>query len=776
MNFRLVCLLFLLPVSGARGESTPNGGFESGFESWSPKAWARDTGKAAAVIDPEVHHGGTASARITHTGSQDWSFERLAKTAVAADDIYEMEVWTRGEGELWLAMVTYGPGETVQSWKFGGTSLRASGDWQRLRTQFLVPAGVEQIRPRFTGAGPVALWVDDFAVRKTGSVNALRVAMPGELTISNGALEVALRTVDGTLAVTDKRNGKVWRQVAASPDLALLSVAKTEQQLELVMFYGSGASQCKATVSLAGEAPELLVELSGQGMMPRGVVWPQPFAGGSDLIVPMNEGISFPVDDASIAPMSLITYGGHGICMPWWGLVDGDAGQMAIFESPNDAAIRIERRDGKLQISPEWQAQKGEFGYPRRLRYSFVAGGGYVAMAKRYRQYAKDTGLFKTLNEKRREVPATDLLVGAANVWCWDKDGPAVVRELRAAGIERILWSNRQSPENLKALNDLGVLTSRYDIYQDTMDPAQFPRLRSLHSDWTTEAWPKDLMRHASGDWIKGWEVTTKDGERIPCGVLCDLRAPDYARRRIPAELATQPYRSRFIDTTTASSWRECYDPAHPVTRTESRRAKMELLGVVSGENELVCGSETGHDAAVPVVHYFEGMLSLGPYRVPDSGRNTAKIWDEVPERVAKFQLGERYRLPLWELVYHDCVVAQWYWGDYNNKLPTLWDKRDLFNALYGTPPMFMFDRKLWEQNRDRFVKSYRATCPVARDTGYVEMTEHRWVTPDRSVQQTRFANGMTVTVNFGDKPYALDGGESIPALGSRVSRAIAVP
>ena len=52
----------------------------------------------------------------------------------------------------------------------------------------------------------------------------------------------------------------------------------------------------------------------------------------------------------------------------------------------------------------------------------------------------------------------------------------------------------------------------------------------------------------------------------------------------------------------------------------------------------------------------------------------------EVPERVRKFQVGWQYRLPLWELVYHDCVVAQWYWGDYNNKLPAIWDLRDLFN------------------------------------------------------------------------------------------------
>jgi hypothetical protein len=240
--------------------------------------------------------------------------------------------------------------------------------------------------------------------------------------------------------------------------------------------------------------------------------------------------------------------------------------------------------------------------------------------------------------------------------------------------------------------------------------------------------------------------------------------------------LKTHPYRCRFIDTTTAAPWNECYSPEHPMTRSESRKFKMDLLRFVSDECGLVTGSETGHDAAVPVVHYFEGMLSLGPYRVPDSGRNMARIVDDVPERVAKFQTGHYYRLPLWELVYHDCVVAQWYWGDYNNKLPSLWDRRDLWNALYGTPPMFMFNRQQWKENRDRFVKSYQTATPVARATGYSEMLSHRWLTEDHAVQETRFANGVTVTVNFGDQPHKLPDGATLPPLGSKVVGTRRVP
>lgn len=390
-------------------------------------------------------------------------------------------------------------------------------------------------------------------------------------------------------------------------------------------------------------------------------------------------------------------------------------------------------------------------------------------MAKRYREHAKQQGLLKTLKEKREANPNVDLLVGTVNVWCWDRDAVPICREMQSADIERILWSHRGDPETLRQLNAMNVLTSRYDIYQDTMDPANFPNLRGVHPDWTTEAWPQDLMLDENGQWRRGWRVKGKDGEWYPCGVLCDRQAVAYAEQRIPAELKTHPYRCRFIDTTTASPWRECYHPDHPMTRSESRHWKMELLRFVSEKCQLVTGSETGHDAAVPYAHYFEGMLSLGPYRVPDAGRAMSKILDEVPERVAKFQTGHFYRLPLWELVYHDCVVAQWYWGDYNNKLPKVWDRRDLFNALYGTPPMFMFNRKLWQENRDRFVQSYMTIAPVARATGYAEMLSHRWLTQDHTVQQTRFAGGVTVTVNFGDRPHTMDDGTVLKPLGHRV-------
>ncbi|MBW7991224.1 MAG: hypothetical protein FVQ84_14600 [Planctomycetes bacterium] len=590
-----------------------------------------------------------------------------------------------------------------------------------------------------------------------------------QLTVDNAVISVTLHTDDATLSVTDKRTGQTLRQKPITKG-KIIQCTAAGYGIEMTWRQPGLGMDIKTRLLLDNNRPEFTMELSAEGKLNRALKFPHPFVSeaGTYLVVPMNEGISYPVEDKTISPRRLITYGGHGICMPFWGVTDGLQGHMVIFETPDDAAIRIQRIDEKLCISPEWDSQKGQFGYTRRLRYVFFDKGGHVAICKRYRSYAQKAGLLKTLEQKRKENPDVDLLIGAVNVWCWEKNALSIVREMRSLGINRILWSHRDKPDVIKAMNKMdGVLSSRYDIYQDLMDPHVVQQqLRGVHPDWTQDAWPKDIMLDSSGEPRNGWRVKGKDGKMYPCSVLCDREAPKYARQRVPAELNTHPYRSRFIDTTTASPWRECYHPDHPMTRGESRYWKMELLRCISEDMKLVTGCETGHDAAVPYVHYFEGMLSLGPYRIPDAGRNMRKIWDEVPDRVAKFQVGHKYRLPLWELVYHDCVVSQWYWGDYNNKLPALWDKRDLFNILYGTPPMFMFTRQVWSKYKDRFVQSYKDVCNVARAVGYAEMTDHRFLTPDRDVQQTSFANDTTITVNFGSESYRLPDGEKLKPMG----------
>jgi len=751
----------------------PNGGFESGLDHWA--FWSRDPKAGKATVETTLPLEGRQYASILHTGKTDWSLQPGGKIPVQPGDLLELCISVRkqGNGDVTLCASTWSATEENLSWSYADQSAEDQPGWQVLQTRVYVPPGVAWVQPRLIGAGEIRADFDNYSIRWVKDPALNRDAdLPAQVSASNRWLTVTLNTANATFEIYDRRAKRLWKQDPTGSSVRLTGLSPIRQGWLARLVQGATGLPFTMSLQLDDHGPEVIAELSGQGSLPHPLRFPLPFQceAGDQLVIPLNEGISYPVDDPSMPTQRLIAYGGHGICMAFWGVSSDRAGHMAIIETPDDAAIQVARRQGRLLVAPEWDAQKKVFGYARKLRYTFLEHGTHVAMAKRYRAYAQDKGLIVTLESKRQTNPNVDLLIGAVNVWCWDRGPVGIVKEMQAAGIDRILWSAAAKPEDLTALNQLGVLTSRYDIYQDVMNPAEFPKLQWRHPDWTTAAWPKDIILGSNGKWIKGWGVEAKDNSLIPCGVICDLRAPAYARERIPAELITHPYRCRFIDTTTAAPWNECYSSDHPMTRTESRESKMKLLRYVSEECKLVTGCETGHDASVPFLHYFEGMLSLGPYRVPDAGRRMEVIWTNVPPDVAKFQLGHQYRLPLWELVYHDCTVAQWYWGDYNNKLPALWDKRDLFNLLYGTPPMFMFTRTTWAENKARFVRSYLQTGPLVRRSGYSELVDHRFLNPDRSVQQTRFANGQEVTVNFGVHPFHFPNGEKLAAGGFKVT------
>ncbi len=740
-----------------------------------PYAWARDAGAASLVELP----GGGFEAR--HTGARDWCVNISPPIAVRRGDVFEMSCEARelpgspGPCAGSLSVILRGAKGKVFSWGYGAAPLETNGV---TTTRFMVPRGVETIQPRVTGGGPAGMRVCAVRIMRTGNAIAEDA---GDMSCEFGNGQIKCRVSGAGFEALDVRTGRIWAPPAG--DLPVAEPVKCETlpggAARISFIAPASFVRWSAEYRIEKDRPEVVVTIEGSGSMPGSISYPAPFATrrGDRLIVPMNEGIGYPADEEDSLPSRLIAYGGHGICMAFFGVQDDatGAGWMAILETPDDAALAA-RRDAETKLwtlGPEWYDQKKQFGYARRIRYIFLDKGGYVAMCKRYRAYAKEIGKFKTFAEKAKERPLVDRLLGAVNVWCWDKDKIAVVKELKAAGIDRFLWSGGGTEEQVKFMAGMpDVLVGRYDIYQDIYHPEQLKKLGWKRGS-NTEAWPKDIVWNSadSNDWRHAWGVKAKDGTWTHCAMMCDSVAPAYERRNVAQELKTKPYNTRFVDTTVAAPWQTCWNPAHPMTRSDSRRWKMELLRILGDEFKLVVGSETGHDASVPFCDYFEGMLSLGPYRVPDSGRNIPQIWTNVPPRVAKYQVGEAYRLPLWELVYHECVCAHWYWGDYNNKLPSIWWKRDLFNMLYGTMGMFIFNGRQWAEDRGRFVESYRLTSPIARATGYSEMTGHRVLSPDRKVQESRFADGTVVTVNFGDSAFALPGGGEVPARGHVVRR-----
>ena len=605
--------------------------------------------------------------------------------------------------------------------------------------------------------------------------------------VENDFLQLGFSDINETFTVYDKRTGKKWEQESLG-DWKVRSCEKLTDGAMLHLTSISTDTNVTATITLEANSPEVLVRFSGSGQMPaRTPGYPAPFITQKEqrILAPLNEGIGVPVDE--VDPVwnnaTYPFYVGHWVSMSFVGLSDYKTGQgvLTILETPDDAILRFRRsNNGLLQSQVAWVPQTKNYGYPRVLRFVFFDKGGHVAVTKRYRAYVKEQGLVVTFREKQQQNPkrAENLskLLGAANIWYWNqRDSKEMLLELHNTGFDQMLWSNCRSPEVARlALNLPKVLTSRYDIYNDVMDPAARGKVR-WHEDWVNDAWPDEVVwDDPAGTLAKGWGVQVIGEERgvfIYCTKLCDVFGPKYAREKISKELDSIPFTARFLDVTTAGNWNECYHPAHPLTRSESKVWRMKTLDLIGKEFDLVCGSESGHESAVPYCDYFEGMMSLSSFRVPESGRYMQEIWQEAPDNVAKYQTGEKYRLPLWELVYHDCCVATWYWGDYNNKVTNIWDKRDLFNALYGTPPMYMFSLDYWNDNKSRFLTSYRTAQPVSALTASEEMIDHRFLSEDMTVQQSVFANGVTVTVNFGEKSFTMADDFMLESLKCRIEK-----
>ena len=746
-------------------------------ETWtmrSPQAWSRKTGAAKLTVRAD------GSFELRHEAKVDWAVHGLKPIAVKGGDAFRLSCTSEaladaaGNGEYALGVILRDAKNEVLSWCYGE---RRAEPGKPVACEFLVPPGAASIEPRVTGSGRTGVVVRDFRVESLGNRQLKIVEPTRSLEAENDFLKMSVSGAGAAIAVTDRRTGRVWAPVTSGGNVFVTDLRRCGQAMVLALVKAETLETCGVTVTLMPKSPEVLVTVAGEGEMHQELDYPLAFGTrpGDRLIIPMNEGVSFPVTEADGVPGRLVTYGGHGLCMSFFGVQDDatGSGYMGIVETADDAAVTFRRPQPTAPFAAgvSWEAEKGRFGYARRIRYVFFDKGGHVAMCKRYRAYAKAQGKFKPFAEKVRERPNVDRLLGAPNIWCWEKDKVGMAKKFKEAGIDRFLWSGGGDAEQVGTIGRMdGVLVSRYDVYRDIYRPEQLAKL-GWKRGTNTDAWPEGAAWNSadSNDWRKAWGVKAKDGTWTHCGCMCDAVSAKYCRRHVSEELRTARYTCRFVDVTTAAAWDTCSNPAHPMTRSDSRRYRMDLLRLLGDEYGLVVGSETGHDAAVPYCDYFEGMLSLCNYRVPDSGRNIQQIWTNVPPRVAKFQVGAAYRLPLWELVYHECLCAHWYWGDYNNKLPSLWDKRDLFNVLYGTMGMYCISQRQWAADKDRFVRSYRVTSPVARKTGYSEMLDHRILSSDRLVQRTVFADGTTVTVNFGEKPFALPEGGELPAGGSAV-------
>ena len=341
-----------------------------------------------------------------------------------------------------------------------------------------------------------------------------------------------------------------------------------------------------------------------------------------------------------------------------------------------------------------------------------------------------------------------------------------LAKEMKSLGMEHVLWSNGGEPKEVEAINDLGYLSSRYDIYQDVFPPEAPQGMRHA-------GWPDDLVWLAGGDWMKGWahHQRNPDGTEtiFQGGVINSQRGLERAKHDIPEDLKTHAYRCRFIDTTTASPFREDYNPAHPLTRTEDRQYKMKLLEFCSRDEKLVVGNGDRDRSVSAVRSLLRGDVEPGA--LPAAGRRARHAAIQAAD--ARFS-----QVPGGALLSHPAVGAG---------LPRLRGgamvlgrlqqqssrgvatPRPVQHSLRHAAHVHVQQGNLGKRKSNISLPVTGRFADLVRRLGYDEMTGHEFVSPDHAVQRTRWKSGVEIVVNFGDSAYRLPDGRTVETMASLV-------
>ena len=453
--------------------------------------------------------------------------------------------------------------------------------------------------------------------------------------------------------------------------------------------------------------------------------------------------------------------------MRWFGGIKGSGAWLAILDGgmPDAGAVTVNR-----SISPAWLKSLGQWSPPFSVRYKFTKGD-YVTLAKTYRKWAIENGIFKSLEEKISENSLLKNYIGgrllsfhqagpplkhrdAEDLWLTKeqtqkratdkmridftysqvlqaieraktlgfKNGPVIIRGWINGGYDAShpdIWPPEPSLgtiEELKQILSLSapVVAGLHDNYQDMYD--------------TTASFPKGVNR-------------TADGRLMPAGFWAGGQA--YAiNSRNGLEYAGRNYRqikslspaAIFIDTTTATQMLQSYEKGNELTRAGDLKYKSELLKFFRQQNLLV-GSEETADFGIPYVDWFEN-------------RHTRTQGESVP---------------LWPLVFHDAAFC----GRYIS--PIMGESRGDFTANY---PVWLEDM-LWGyfllfsinpqwKNEQQFKETFHVD-DWHRKIATAEMLSHRFLTEDFKVEETVFSSGQAVICNFSDEPRQVEG-TTVPA------------
>ena len=362
-------------------------------------------------------------------------------------------------------------------------------------------------------------------------------------------------------------------------------------------------------------------------------------------------------------------------------------------------------------------------------------------------------------------------LVLPYNQW-GDGISTKLLDEFQAAGLERMnlclggLSDADMKPQVARHADKLGYLFGPYDSYHSIHRPDAHP-----DSTWETAQFGWELYN--SGGIVKE-DGTMSAGFKKVGYHLSPKAARPYIEERVHTVLGQVPFNSIFIDCDAYGQFFDDYSLDHPATKQQDMLERLDRLQWLAQENGLVVGSEGGSAYAAPAIHFAHGTLTpvigwgdtdfkdkqspyyKGAYWPPD-GPTTFTMPVPLKPRYKKFYYDPRYRLPLYQVVFHDSVIATHHWGNASLKFMDVVGTVALLEQLYNVPPLYHLNHAEFKKHREHILNHYAFFSPLHRDLALQPMTGFKWLTEDRLVQQTTFGDDTRITANFSAETVSVD-------------------
>ena len=454
---------------------------------------------------------------------------------------------------------------------------------------------------------------------------------------------------------------------------------------------------------------------------------------------------------------------GAGSPMAWWAQLGEKSSLLAITETHYDWDWSYSDTLRGTTVICRWISSLGALNYTRRLRYVFFPGRGYVQPARRYRRYAKETGLHVPMAPRCAQSPALDRLHGACAVFVGTIDDPGCdylrhLETLKAAGIERaFVYPLSVCCHNEGYLLGGSPPIERSYLARDIEDHLEFVAAPGM---WVENVWEKNPRFRPE------ITVTKPDGSsEIECQIEGErfFRLHEgYAVQMLEdLEEDYEDYLGAHFETTTACELQEHQSGPWPYSRAEEARLRCDLMAL-PGNRGVVISAAGQRDWSLGVRHLGSNMAG------PRLGVKSP-VW----------------LVPLWHLVYHDAGFSTWRDTDaYNTPHQDNVSPRHhfLLDMLYANVPLIQPMGHHYRFTTQPHVKVYgcsltdpemEQSLPLAvraaqhhRRHGLEDLVYHAILTEDGTVQESAFESGTHVVVNFGKEPYPLPGGEAIEAEG----------